>query len=168
MSECLGSSQNLGINAPLKTNIFISIHIPWKMNAWKMTFLLEKSVFTGHSFIFRGFSASTFCSKIRLSLSPGTLGRTKTRGSGVLPKQDRVVLVKPTVVELKKMVRFSDSLGRLSQGPMFFFSKKMGGRHRTEVFGRWKQDWGPESFEGTCSFTYKTTPRWEEALPKTR
>ena len=140
MSECLGSSQNSGINAPLKaniTNIFISLE---QMNGWKMTFLLEKSVFTGHSFIFRGFSASTFAAKsasafpLRLSLSPGTLGRTKTRGSGVLPNQPR--RGDGGWVGFQWLMKLERAWVFPPKGQCFSFQTKMGWRHRTEVFGR--------------------------------
>ena len=61
-----------------------------------------------------------------------------------------------------------DSLGRPSQGPMFF-SKKMVGDMKPKYLEDEKQDWGRGRFEGTCSFTCKTRSKCRfGALPKTR
>lgn len=45
------------------------------------------------------------------------------------------------------------------KGQCFFFQKKWVGDIEPKYLEDEKQDWGPGSFEGTCSFTYKTTPR---------
>ena len=70
----------------------------------------------------------------RLSLSFGTLGRTKTRGSGVLPKQPR--RGDGGWVGFQWLMKLEIAWVVCPKGQCFFFSKKMGGRHRTRVFGR--------------------------------
>ena len=57
VSECLGRSQNLGINIGSPENKHIQLQTysyPLKNTGWKITFLFKWSLVTGHSFIFGG------------------------------------------------------------------------------------------------------------------